>query len=290
MKIFENSKRGTILIFVLVLGMMVLLASIQKSAAKDHMGRDLFEQGNEAYMKGDYEQALVHYKTAMNRDGYTPSLLYNLANAYYMKKELGQAILNYERARYLDPGNADIKANLALARKNAGLITPDEASWKAFLNRLTLNGWTWAAVIALCTLSLMALVNGIRPGSLKGPAPKMMVCLCLVLFMTAGTGMVVQYRTLNRGVITVDNAELRISPFDSAATSGVVKNGKMVNLTGNYKGYVFIKGTNGQSGWIPEGAVSQVLPNGDNRHQTSLTHSTVGGFKDNDGAPHKNKT
>jgi tetratricopeptide (TPR) repeat protein len=264
MRIFENNKNGRILFFTLALCMMTLLLPSQNSLAENSGNRDLFALGNEAYANKDYNQAIVHYQAALESEGYSPSLLYNLGNAYYMKKEIGQAILNYERALYLDPDNTDIKANLALARKNFGLTTSDEAAWKTFFNRLNLNGWTWIAVMALCIFSLMVLINGVRPGLFERPAPKLLVCLCLLAFMAAGGGMAAQYENLSRGVITADNARLRVSPFDSAADSGVVKNGKMVNLTDNYKGYVFAKTQNGKSGWLPKKAVSEILPTNEN--------------------------
>jgi len=291
MRLFKKSKSGNILIFILVLGMMALLAPLGNTAEEDNMGRDLFAQGNSAYAKGNYDQAIVHYQAALAREGYTSSLLYNLGNAYYMKNEMGPSILNYERALYLDTGNIDIEANLSLARKKAGLGTPGQASWKTFFNGLTLNGWTWAGVIALCTFSLMILVNGIRPGILRGAKLKMMVCLCLLLFMVAGGGMVAQHQDLNHWVITGKNARLRVSPFDSAAASGVVKSGKVVNLADTYEGYVFIKETNGQSGWIPEDAVSAVLPtDGNHQTQTSLPQSTVGEINRGGGESDVNKT
>ncbi len=291
MSIFNKSKSGSILIFTLVLGMMALLSPLENTAAEVNMGQDLFAQGNAAYAKGNYDRAIVHYRAALDREGYTPSLLYNLGNAYYMKNEIGQSILNYERALYLDPGNADVAANLALARKKAGLVIPDPSSWKVFFNGLTLNGWTWAGVIAFFIFSLMILVNGFRPGVLKRPVLKMMACLCLLLFMAAGAGMAVQYENLNHGIITGENARLRVSPFDSAAASGIVKRGKVVNLADTYEGYVFIKETNGQSGWIPEDAVSAILPTDDN-HQTltSIPRSTVGKINSGGGNPDMNKT
>ena len=289
MRLYKTNKSSSILIFTLVLGMMALLSPMENTAAENNMGQDLFAHGNAAYAKGDYDQAIVHYKAALAREGYTPSLLYNLGNAYYMKNEMGQSILNYERALYLDPGNIDIEANLALARKNAGLVMPEQTSWKTFFNGLTLNGWTWAGVIALCTFSLMIFVKGIRPGILEGPVLKMTVCLCLLLFIAAGTGMVVQSEDLNHGVITSENAQLRVSPFDSAAASGVVKSGKVVKLADTYEGYVFIKEVNGQSGWIPEDAVSAVLP-ADGNHQTQTSQSTVGKIIRGGGESHMNKT
>jgi hypothetical protein len=291
MNIFKNGRSVSILIFTLILGMMFLLASEDNAAAKENLGQNLFVLGNKAYVEGNYHQAIVHYKAALDKAGYTSSLLYNLGNAYYMKNEIGQSILNYERALYLDPGNAQVKANLALARKNSGLGIREQASWISFFKRLTLNEWTWAGVFALCTFSIILLLNGIRPGILRGTAPKMMGCLCFLLIIAAGTGMVLQSGNLNRGVIVSENTRLRVSPFNSAAESGVVKNGKVVQLAKTYEGYIFIHEAKGQSGWVPEKAVKAILPKAGNRQtQTSLTQSTTGKISGSGVEPGMDKT
>ncbi len=297
MGILKNHKRVSILIFSLALGMMALLSLAGKTGAQGRAGLetdknlDLFARGNEAYAKGDYDQAINRYQGALDRQGYTASLLYNLGNAYYMKNDIGQSILNYERALYLDPGSARIERNLALARKNFGLATPHQASWKAFFNGLTLNGWTWTAAIALCAFSLMVFVNGIRPGFLRGVTFKMMFFACCLLFVTSGTGIILQYTNLNRGVIIAENTRLRVSPFDAAAESGAVKNGNVVQLAKTYEGYIFIEGSNGQSGWIPADAVKAILPEAGNRQtQTSLTQSTIGTISGSNREPALDKT
>jgi hypothetical protein len=272
---------GRILIFSLALGMMVLSGPTQYCAAGDSVGGNSFALGNEAYVKGAYDQAISHYHAALDQEGYTSSILYNLGNAYYMKKEIGKSILNYERALYLDPENADIKANLALARKNFGLANPDQPYWKALFTRLSINGWTWMAVIAFCALSLMMLLNGIRPRLLKRPLLKMAVYICFLVFMGAGAGVAVQYGNLDRGVVTAKNAQLRVSPFDSAEPSGVVKDGKVVNLADTYQGYIFVKMTNGTSGWLRKDAVTAVLPkNGKHTTRKSLSLSGISGSKE----------
>ena len=282
MRICKKRGMGRILIFSLVLGMMALFVPKQFCAADDTVGRNSFALGNEAYVKGDYDQAIVHYHAALDQEGYTPSILYNLGNAYYMKKEIGKSILNYERALYLDPENADIKANLVLARKNFGLPNPEQPFWKALFTRLSINGWTWMAVIAFCAFSLMMLLNGIRPRLLKKPLFKMAACICFLLFAGGGVGIVVQYTNLDRGVVTAKNAQLRVSPFDSADTSGVVKDGKMVNLADTYQGYVFVKMTNGTSGWLRKNAVTAVLTkNGNDTTRKSLLLSGISGNKGN---------
>ena len=278
MRICNKMAMGRILIFSLALGMMAWFVSTQYCAAADTPGRNSFALGNEAYVKGVYDQAIMHYHAALDKEGYTSSILYNLGNAYTMKKEIGKAILNYERALYLDPENTDIKANLAFARKNFGLSDPDQPFWKALFTRLSINGWTWMAAMAFCAFSLMMLLNGIRPRLSKRPLFKIAGCICFLFFAGAGVGMAVQYGNLDRGVVTAKNARLRVSPFDSAETSGVVKDGKMVNLADTYQGYVFVKLPTGTSGWLRNDEVTAVLPkNGNPTTPKSLSLSGISG-------------
>jgi hypothetical protein len=285
-----NSRNVSCLIFTLVLGMIVL-APMGNAATEEDLDQNLFVLGNQAYVKGNYDQAIIHYKAALNQEGYTASLLYNLGNAYYMKNEIGQSILNYERALYLDPGNARINTNLALARKKSGLAIHESTSWIGFFKRLTLNEWTWAGIISLCTFSILILLNGIRPGILRRTTPKMMVCFCFLFIMAAGTGMALQYGTLDCGVIIGENTRLKVSPFDSASESGIIKSGKVVQLAKVYEGYIFVNEANGQSGWIPENAVEAIIPKSGNRQtQTSLTQSTIGTIHGSSEEPHLDKT
>ena len=49
-------------------------------------------------------------------------IYYNLGNSYYKADDIARAILNYERALLLEPGNADIRANLEIARSKTCLL------------------------------------------------------------------------------------------------------------------------------------------------------------------------
>ncbi len=274
MHTYRKSINGRILISALSFSMMLLLLTAAIGTATEIPGENHFALGNEAYVKGDYPQAVTQYEKALDQKGYTPSILYNLGNAYYMSQKIGKAILSYERALYMDPGNADIKANLALARRNSGLGDPFMTSWRVPFNWLTLNGWTWISAVALSVFSLMVLIRGLRPQTFRGSVYKTMVFICLLIFMGAGTGITLQYQNRHRGVITDQDTALRVSPFESAETTGVVKAGKMVNLANTYEGYVFVKTAGGKSGWIPRNSVTAVLPTG-SEHQahTALMQS-----------------
>ncbi|MBW2205064.1 MAG: tetratricopeptide repeat protein [Deltaproteobacteria bacterium] len=236
-----NMKNNKILSFLIVTGIIALLSCVSLTNAWAVKGEDKFDLGNEAYAEGKYDEALSFYTRVIKQKGYSASLLYNMGNAYYQKKAVAQAILHYERALYLDPRNADIQANLSLARKDFGLIAEPVPDWQRFFNNL---------------------LRGIRPGILKGAPARILTTFCLLCFMAGGTGVAMQYRNISRGVVIKDDAHLLVSPFDSASSSASIKDGKIVRIAKTYKGYLLVEGPNGKSGWIKRSAVESVVPSG----------------------------
>ena len=257
-----NIKNDKILSFLIFTGIIALLSCVSLTSVSAGQGNDQFALGNEAYAEGKYDEALSFYKGAIRQEGYSASLLYNMANAYYQKKDVGQAILHYERALYLDPGNADIQANLGLARKDFGLISEPAPDWQRFFDMLNLNWWAILASGAFGAFSLLYLLRGIRPGILKGAPFKVLTTVCLLCFMAGGTGVAMQYKNMSRGVVIRDNARLLVSPFDSASSSASIKDGKIVRIAKTYRGYLLVEGVNGKSGWIKRNAVEPVVPYG----------------------------
>ena len=129
-------KNDKIFSFLIITGIIALFSCLSLISVSAGQSEDKFALGNEAYAEGKYDEALSYYKGVLEQEGYSASLLYNMANAYYQKKAVGRAILHYERALYLDPGNADIQANLNLARKDFGLIAEPVPDWQRFFNLL----------------------------------------------------------------------------------------------------------------------------------------------------------
>lgn len=72
-----------------------------------------------AYTKEDYQAAIRIYEEVLGAYGESAAIYYNLGNAYYKAGEVAPAILNYERALVLDPGDADIRFNLQMAKQRA---------------------------------------------------------------------------------------------------------------------------------------------------------------------------
>jgi len=92
------------------------LVALALPPAPLHAQDELFEEGNRLYQQEDYQGALDNYLRIREAGFESPGLYYNIGNAYFKANELGRAILYYERARRLAPSDADILANLELAR------------------------------------------------------------------------------------------------------------------------------------------------------------------------------
>ena len=103
-------------------------------------------QGDSAYMRNDYASAIQIYESLLKK-GEAAEVYYNLGNSYYKADDIAKAILNYERALLLQPGNADIRANLEIARSKTidkVVSVPDIffVAWvKSLTNCLSVDAW-----------------------------------------------------------------------------------------------------------------------------------------------------
>ena len=246
-----------------ILFLMAALVLAVSSISNANEAEDLFSQGNRAYVEGDYQTALSRYRQVMEQEGISSSLLYNMANAYYHTKDIGNAVLYYERALYLDPGNADIRTNLARARKDFGLVEKGTGHWERYFRFFNLNGWTWMASASLTLFSLIILLRGVWRRAGRNRLMKAVSVVALCLFVVSGTGVVSQYEKMDRGIVIAEGASLLVSPFDTANKSGAIKDGRMVKIAKTYKDYLLVEETTGETGWIAKKAVEAVVPGRD---------------------------
>lgn len=81
------------------------------------------------------EEAALQYEIILSKGFRHGQIHYNLGNTYYRLGEVGKAILNYRKAERLMPGNAEIKANLRLAK------TPSKTKRLFMRRRQSFNGY-----------------------------------------------------------------------------------------------------------------------------------------------------
>lgn len=219
----------------------------------------LFQQGNEAYSRGDYTQAIAHYEELTASAGLSPAVLFNLANSYAQTGKIGKAVVNYERAQRLAPGDPDIIGNLELVRKESGLFgSESEGMAVRFLQLLSIDQWTMLGLLALVGLTLLQAATLKYRFSGKTTAGVRITCALLIILAITGT--IIRYQSFRPSVVVAADARLLISPFASAASIGAIQEGRLVYPQKVHGPFTSIKDETNRQGWIASASLEEVVP------------------------------
>jgi len=112
---------GCILMVVILCPLKVFAADAPgpDSLSLGNSLNEIIQRANRRYSEGDFKDALSGYDEALKQGVDNGYIYYNRANTYFRLGSFGKAIANYHRARQLLPRNAEVLANLELARKKA---------------------------------------------------------------------------------------------------------------------------------------------------------------------------
>ena len=149
----KNMKRWISFLVLLILGyLLVFLIPSGTSTGLSGQAAAEMAAANSLYEQGSFEEAAQAYQSLVNQGYNDSSLFYNLGNAYYKIGQNGKALLYYRKAETLAPRDADIQANLNLARSQ----TQDqfESGGQAFYSRLVLLSRSWLTINEMSLLAL----------------------------------------------------------------------------------------------------------------------------------------
>ena len=218
---------------------------------------DVFNQANTAFVSGKYADAIRDYESLTTQSGYSAALLYNLGNAYYRNGQIGHAILNYERAFWLDPNDADIRANLQFVQRAAGFFEADRSWWQTLSDFLRLDSWTWLFVISLALLCAAFILRMTKPTMRAGL--RSLIWACLLLLGVSATSIVTRMLELNRAVVLVSETPLRIAPLDPLPASPTLPAGAILEIQKQQGLFFCVRTEDGRSGWVLMKQVERVV-------------------------------
>ena len=222
---------------------------------------EIVARGNQAYQDGDWAAAIEAYRAVQDGGFNSAGLEYNLGNAYFKSGSLGRAILHWERAAARAPGDADIAANLELARGlTVDAVEPlptfwlfSVASWwRDLIPRgllIALVAAAWLAVAAGATAWILARGEVARVvgrwSVLAGGA--VVVVLGTTLFARElGVG------SAERAVIMAEAVAVRSAPAqDDDLTLFEIHEGTRVRLDQRTGEWAEVVLDDGKVGWVP---------------------------------------
>jgi len=269
--------KRAILIAIITLGMIGLFAANQTLLlAKSHStgvsatAADTMLTANQLYEQGQFAQAVQAYQQLIEQGYSDSSLFYNLGNAYYKLGDYGGAVLNYRRAQRLAPRDADIQANLELARSRAVdqfEVTENSGTLhllgQAVQGRFTHNQLAMAALgLWILSVILLLLFGTAKAGSawhrgLKYALTVTATVLVVGVVALGAYGYVDSARS--EGVIVAAEVPVTSGPGEQYVTEFTLHSGAEVELVEARGSWVRLVAAGGElEGWVPERAVESV--------------------------------
>ena len=217
-------------------------------------------EADKLYTQENYAEAAEAYQAVL-QSGVAAEVYYNLGNCYYKLDKIPMAILNYERALLLAPADADIRANLALARGKTvdKVIPPSEMFfvtwWRNLTNSMSIDAWSTLGLAAFVVI-LLGLLAYMFATPLWARKLGVYGAMALFLFMlVANLAALSQYAGLKHhdtAIVLSPAVSVKSSPSERSTDLFLIHEGSKVEILDNsMKDWIEVKFEEGKQGWIP---------------------------------------
>ena len=253
-KIVKAAGRASSMRSLLMVGLTLASLALAGSATAQTKA-----EADSAFSSGKYQEAIKLYE-ALLEQGVSAELYYNLGNAYYRSEDVTHAILAYERALRLQPGDADTRFNLQIARsKTVDKIAPESemffVTWfRSLVNMRSVDGWARLAIVSLLlAVVLMLIYLFSQPLWLRklGFFGGILMLLCFLLGNIFAWQQK-QQAEHHRGAIIMESAvNVKSTPAASGTDLFILHEGTKVNVTDNtMREWREIRVADGKQGWV----------------------------------------
>lgn len=229
--------------------------------------RTAWDDGNKAYIDGDYNRAIECYNSIIDRGRYSVKLYYNLANAYFKAGETGRAILYYNKALKIAPSNDDVRYNLAIAEaqtKDKIAVVPEfflNRWMRGIRNSMSCTAWSVLSLVAFAAVfafALLFLLSGrivVRKTGFYGA-----LAALLAFIITASFAIAERRDMLRReqAIVMSSAISVKSSPDRSATDLFVLHEGTKVRIATEIDGWYEIVIADGKKGWTESRNIEQI--------------------------------
>lgn len=244
------------LLFIAALLLSFVSASAQTKAEADS-----------AYVQERYEQAISLYNKLLET-GASASVYYNLGNAYYRIGDMAHAILAYERAYLMEPGDADIRFNLQLARtKTIDKIVPESEMFFITWFRQMIDWYSadqWGRSVVVCfALFVVSLLLYFFAGRMLWRKVGFGVGVCTlilaVLFHIFAYQQQQKLLVRTHAIVMSSSLTVKSTPSTSGTDLFVLHEGTKVEITDDtMKDWKEIRLADGKVGWVPVKTIERI--------------------------------
>jgi tetratricopeptide (TPR) repeat protein len=240
-------------------GALLLLAGVVTARA-DAVAAP-FEQANKLYEEGHYAEAAAAYENLLNHNSVSPAIYFNAGNAWYKAGQIGRAIYNYRRAEELAPRDPDIRANLQIARTQAGTNTasPPGNRWTRWIGRLTLNEWTVAASASVAVFFFVLMARQISPRLTRSTGGLTLSLGVLSVWLMACLALSIDQRVFEESsIVIVPEAVARRGPMDESQSAFTIHDGAELAVQARDGEWLQVTGPSREMGWLPQKDVALI--------------------------------
>ena len=215
----------------------------------------MYENGMDAYRKGQYDLAIQEFESIISNNWNSPELYYNLGNAFYRSGNIAGAVWAFESCLNLSPTHEDAKYNLKLT--NLKVIDrmdlpapPFYLKWYLSIKeRYTPSKWLNISLFILLLFILLISTSRLTSfpvlSKLQGI---MMTILFMILFLTLHS--IWTENSYDLGIIYSPQVEARSEPNQFSTRLFEVHDGLRVSINQAVDDWVEIELLDGKMGWI----------------------------------------
>lgn len=261
-----NTIKKFLSVFALLLALpLVCGASGQLSAAS--VVDSLWNAANTLYVNGDYKGAAAIYEDIEEQGLVSDELFYNMGNAYFKDDRLGESIVAYRKAQLLNPSDADIEYNLAVANsyvKDRLNVLPEFflTRWVRSVANI-FSGRVWAILslfflmVGVAAMLLFLLARGVkyRKAGMTATVVTLLLFIASLCFMGSAVS------KINRGadaVIISESASVKSSPDRASIDLFILHEGTVVEVATDFGEWNEIVLSDGSKGWIRSEQIKRV--------------------------------
>jgi Bacterial SH3 domain/Tetratricopeptide repeat len=251
---------GLIMFGLLAAGVLLLNATVDADPAT-------VDAANQLYVAGHYGEAARIYEQEIARGVQDSAVYFNLGNAYFQQGDMGRAVLNLQRAEQLAPRDADIQANLELARQQttelfAADLTGPVAVLAGITDWLTVNETAVLVLVFWFLLGFLLLAYRLVDGPRGKRLTQSLALLVLILMLLTGVSLASRsflQQVLPPGVVVTPSVAISDSPGANGTPGLSLTGGTKVQVIDQQGDWVRVDSPQGMGEtWVPAQAVEPV--------------------------------